>query len=1576
MAGPAEKLSSHEASFFDQLNVQAAGEALNQDMRSEVTALSQSLWAWAESVPSGERDVRVRRTDSGSVLEATTIDMPFLVDSILAECVAQSLNVRALLHPVIARPDGERRSIIQVHLPELDEAEGAAIDLGARRTIEDIAASVEDYQAMRELMRQEIKTLESLTHIPKDVQSESIEFLDWLAREYFVFLGARTYTFLTDDSGGLMREEPDIVEGTSLGMLRDLSRNVLSRDSEPSVITSEAAQYLQEADPIIISKSTMVSRVHRRVNADYIGVKHYGADGRVIGETRFVGLFTAEAYDDPVRTIPVVRRRYEDVLQAVGGGESRHSEKALSHILETWPRDELFQLSSEELEPMARSALSLVVRPRTRVFLRRDRFDRYLYAVIYVSREAYDTKLRQKISDVLERSCNGRTIRFQPQFSEGLMVQVYFVLVPGKDVGPLDEDGIEREIVELARTWDDAFRAAVIASHLDGDDQLGASCFRGAFNAAYREAFDPAEALRDVSEMAALHKDSLIRMRAYRLPGDDPDKIRAKIYARGKSIPLSACVPVFENMGLFVAFETGYPVKPERKPAPDAPGTYWVHDLSMRSADGAAIDIDEIGEAFADAFVAIWTNEAENDGFNQLVFTAQATWREAALLRTLCAYRAQSGLDPSVPVQISALINYPNIARMLLGLFEARFDPATGAALEERKQKARSIEADIDSALHDVTSLDEDRVLRRLANLIIAVQRTNFYQTRDLETAPSGFIAIKIASELLEHLPAPKPFREIFTSSPRVDGVHCRFGRVARGGLRWSDRRYDFRTEVLGLVKAQQVKNAVIVPVGSKGGFFPKQLPTSGGRDEYIAAGVAAYREFITALLSITDNIAGSEVSHPDETVIWDGEDPYLVVAADKGTATFSDIANEISVAHDFWLGDAFASGGSAGYDHKKMGITARGAWEAVKRHFREIGKDIQSEPFTVIGVGDMSGDVFGNGMLLSRKIRLQAAFNHRHIFIDPDPQDTEASWTERKRLFDLPRSSWEDYNADLISPGGGVFDRSAKSIELSKEIKALIGINEKEMTPDELLNALLKTECELLWFGGIGTYIKGAHETRSEVGDRANDFIRVDGKQVRAHVIGEGANLGATQAGRIEFALNGGRINTDAIDNSAGVDSSDHEVNIKILCAEAIRRGDLKAEDRNDLLASMTEDVAVHVLRHNYDQTGALSYAASLGVEDHEAHERLMVWLEGRGVLDREVEGLPTTEEMRERATIGQPLTRPEMSVLLAWSKIVLFDEIVASDVPDDPYFEETLSAYFPAAIRKYDGARAAHRLKREIIATVLSNRLLDICGAAVLMRLRELTNTGGAELSRAFEICRSATNANGLLSEINALDNTVPADVQIEMHRDLTHALSRGAAMALGDARSMAEQLSEITPAYTELLEALPTAMKPWLAQRVLLRAKDLEQRGAPGELANRIASLQALAFGPQILIIARDARRPVTEAATAFFTLGETLQLDRLCVTAEESMGELDYWARRATKRQISELINLQRSAAISALATSKNISGGHSASAWLIEREAEVSAFRAELSMIDTTRDWSFAKFSLLADAARGVLTSSY
>lgn len=1568
MPGPAEKISSAESTFFQQLKDQAATESFRQLNRADLDKLGWDLWHWASELDIGERAVRFKRLTHGCLLEASSPDMPFLVDSILTEAAAQAINVDALLHPIVDMPSGERRSIIQLHLPDLDEDEATAIDLGVRRTMDDIVAAVRDYQAMRTRMQLEIAILSEQGHLKPERRDEAVAFLDWLSNEHFVFLGARTYTFKMEPNGTLAREEPEIVEGTSLGLLKDESLNVLSRDNEPSVITPAAAQYLQDPDPLIISKASYVSRVHRRVAADYIGVKRYDEQGRVIGETRFIGLFTSEAYSASAQTIPVLRSRMKRVMEASGTRRGTHSAKALAHIVETWPRDELLQTSAGELLPMVLGALSLVGRPRTRVFIRRDLFDRFLSAVVYVSRDAYDTALREQIVEILEAACDGKLMKFEPRFNDGPLLQIYFTLTPGPKFSKLDEAALEREIAGLARTWDEAFREAVSVSPLEGITKVSTSRYRGAFNVAYREAFSPEEALKDVSELSQLNGANPVRMRAYKNPSDRPDEIRAKIYAAGEAIPLSDCVPVLENMGLFVASETGYPVTPET----GAAETLWVHDLSMRSASGQPIDLEKIGEIFAETFVSVWTGQAENDAFNQLVFGIGATWREAALMRTLCAYRSQTGQDPSQPVQVSALSGHPEITRKLLDLFATKFDPASPGNLEERSVKAEAVRAEIDVALNKVSSLDEDRVLRRVADLIMAVQRTNFYHSTYADTAPAGFIAIKIASQQLTHLPDPKPFREIFTSSPRVDGVHCRFGPIARGGLRWSDRRDDFRTEVLGLVKAQQVKNAVIVPVGSKGGFFPKQLPVGGTREEIGQAGVAAYKEFITALLSITDNLVEGEVKHPNDTVIWDGEDPYLVVAADKGTATFSDTANAISVAHNFWLGDAFASGGSAGYDHKKMGITARGAWEAVKRHFREIGKDIQSEPFTVIGVGDMSGDVFGNGMLLSKQIKLQAAFNHLHIFVDPDPEDVEANWKERKRLFDLPRSLWTDYDRSLISKGGDIFDRSAKSIDLSDEIKAMTGLTKSSVTPDELLHALLKSECELLWFGGIGTYIKAESETHDDAGDRSNDLIRVNGNEVRAKVIGEGANLGVTQAGRIEFASKGGRLNTDAIDNSAGVDSSDHEVNIKILCAEAIRRGDLKSDARDDLLASMTEDVGLHVLRHNYDQTGALSLAEATADEDHDALERLMVWLEQRGVLDREVEGLPSTIEMAERAADKKYLTRPELSVLLAWSKIVLFDEIVSSELPSDPYFAETLEKYFPLGIRKFEHARASHRLRAEIIATVLSNRLLDAGGPAFLMRLREVTGQGGAEIARAFEVMRAALDANDLSNAINALDNQVPAKLQTAMQVELAYVLSRGTLIVIDDARPVGTQLAEVKPAFDAYRDCLDEVMKPHVAGRVKRRAKIYEKQGAPEGLARQIASLRAIALGPHILKVARKADRPMKDAVEAFFTFGHALKLDWLRTTAEDGLYESGYWDRRATYRLLADLIEQQSQASVSSLSASPTATGKEAAEAWLSERKDAVAAFKSEMETISVEREASFAKYSLIADAARAVI----
>ncbi|WP_300380500.1 NAD-glutamate dehydrogenase [Henriciella sp.] len=1551
----------------------AENENLTSIAPADVDTLAEAIHDFTEGFSGKESITRVRdakgeggRNLGHCVLETVSHDKPFLVDSLLGLCAELGFEVRALFHPILETDRGNKLSLIQVHIPALSAQECQRLKEEADATLRDVTMAVADFAAMQARMQDAIKQVQASSHCADDMRKEAVAFLDWLADEHFVFLGVREYTFKTGPDGSVLPEEPDMVEGSNLGLLRDDDCNVLRRGSEPLVLTPAISSFLTEPDPLVVAKSTLQSRVHRRSLCDYVGVKHFDETGQLTGETRFLGLYTAEAYNQSVRHIPLVRRRVARVLEATGAVEGSHNYKALSNILETWPRDELLQADAETLIPLMKGALHLVGRPRTRLFVRRDQFNRFVSVLIFVPREAYDTAVRIRLGEHMREAFKGRLISFQPRFDASPLARLHLLIELEDGRVQPDLQALESDAANIARTWDDSFRAALMDAGLGRDEFERASGFRGGFNAAYREAFGPQEALVDVEAIRPLSAQRQVRLRAFRHDNDSGDTVRAKIYSRGGAIALSDCVPVFENMGLFVEFETGYPVTPDPKPAPDAPDTYWVHSLKMRTQNAETLDFEEVGERFEEAFVAIWQGRAENDRFNGLVFSAGASWREAALCRALSAYRHQTGLDPARSTQIEALKCHPGLTRALLDLFYIRFDPAYGDDLQARQKEAQEALRHIEARLNDVSSLDEDRVIRRLARLIMAIQRTNFWQ-RQPDGTPYPFISFKIASQDITDLPAPKPFREIFISSPEVEGVHCRFGAVARGGIRWSDRRDDFRTEVLGLVKAQQVKNAVIVPVGSKGGFYPKQIPANASREATRDAGISAYRTFINSLMDLTDNLIDGDVQHPDNTVVWDGDDPYLVVAADKGTATFSDIANEISVEHGFWLGDAFASGGSAGYDHKKMGITARGAWEAVKRHFREMGKDIQTEPFTVIGCGDMSGDVFGNGMLLSKQIRLQAAFNHMHIFVDPDPQDPERLWEERKRMFDLPRSSWMDYDQSLISEGGGIFERSAKSIPLSEQMKKLTGLSQDEATPDEFLHALLKADCELLWFGGIGTYVKSSEESQSDAGDRTNDAIRVNGRELGAKVIGEGANLGMTQAGRIEFALRGGRLNTDAIDNSAGVDSSDHEVNIKILCSEAIRRGALPSGERNILLQQMTDDVAAHVLAHNYSQTGTLTLASSTAARDHQANERLMSYLENRDVLDRDVEGLPHTSQMAERAENRQWLTRPELAVLMAWSKITLFDDIVASDVPDDPWFSETLKSYFPDDLNKYDDAMQGHRLNREIIATVLANRLIDAGGPLMLLRLREQSNVSNAAICQAFETARHLLDLPAYGKAIDALDNKVKASAQTEMHQLGADAVMDTTAAILRQAPDMplAEAVEHFRPAYETLDKLLTDAVSGFEATQFRKRKESLQQAGMGNKLAERGALMPLLPIGVELQMLAATEGTSPAEALETYLKLGEVLKLDRLRFDALRSIETATYWERLATRRLVEDLRRQQGDAAARAL-TSGDVSK------WLSEHEPERKALVQQLNTLSSAKA-SFAQFTLAADAVRGFMT---
>jgi glutamate dehydrogenase len=1181
--------------FLKGLFDDASADELADLSLADLTALGHDFWIWRSERAPDEQATRIRRgVGAGGrqldrdILEVVGPDMPFLVDSVMGELADQGVAALAMFHPVAPASNGKGRdSLIQVHLPRLSAQRAKALHEGVRTSLADVRAAVGDFHAMRERMLACAAELEGArTNASKEEAEEAVALLRWLAADKFTFLGARDYNYARDASGAFKADEPEIIEDTCLGVLRDTSRYVLRTSAEPMVLTPELKRLMSEPSPLIVAKSTLRARVHRRATSDYVSVKRYNDKGEAVGEARFVGLFTSESFTEPTRNIPVLRRKAQWVMDQAGFPPGGHNAKTLRKIIEYYPREELWQMSREDLLEISRGILHLLDRPRPRVFMRRDRYNRFVTALAYIPKDRFNSELRERIGEAIARSYGGVVESFQPQLGEGQLARVLFVIGDIDKTKPEGRPGaLDTEVAALTRTWEDAFTEALIGSDLfdPAAREEAANRFDGAFTAAYRERYAVEEALIDAAEVMASAADEVIRARAYRRESDAENIMRCKFYARGDVLALSATVPILENMGLFVDSEVNFELHLKAGPV-NAAEKIFVHDIETRSADSKPIDLSRAAEKFEQAFAAIWTGRAESDGFNRLILTLPCSWREAALVRALARYRQQSGLDPTQAVQEQALAANPKIASLILALFKARFDPNLPETMETRRIRSGRLEFMIEAALNEVVSLDEDRALRRIAHLITAIRRTNYYQS-GADGEPKPYMSFKIDSNAVIELPAPKPYREIWVASPQVEGVHLRFGPVARGGLRWSDRRDDFRTEVLDLVKAQQVKNAIIVPVGAKGGFYPKRLPARG-MPNYQDAGIEAYKTFLYGLLDVTDNIVGNAIKPPNNVVRWDDDDAYLVVAADKGTATFSDIANGVSAEYGHWLGDAFASGGSAGYDHKAMGITAKGAWEAAKRHFREIGKNIQEEEFTVIGVGDMSGDVFGNGMLLSRKIRLLAAFDHRDIFIDPNPKDCEASWTERKRLFDTPRTSWADYDPKLISAGGGVFSRSLKSIPVSKEMAALTGLEKPQVTPAELMSALLKAPCELLWFGGIGAYIKARAETHSDVGDKANDGIRVDAEDVRAQVVGEGANLGVTQKGRIAFARAGGRINTDAIDNSAGVDTSDHEVNIKILLADAVRTGALKAEKRDKLLESMTENVSRLVLRHNYDQT------------------------------------------------------------------------------------------------------------------------------------------------------------------------------------------------------------------------------------------------------------------------------------------------------------------------------------------------------------------------------------------------------
>ena len=1120
----------------------------------------------------------------------------------------------------------------------------------------------------------------------------------------------------------------------------------------------------------------------------------------------------------------------------------------------------------------------------------------------------------------------------------------------------------DSSIAAQSWAWTERFEEIVAESDgLVGDAPGFLGRWGKAFGAGYQEMFGPAEALSDIVAIEAMEADGPIGVRAYRLADDAATRFRFKLYHRGQAVPLADVLAILEPMGLRALVEEGFPVRPA------SGGEIWVHEFLVDDPRGADLVLDDVAREFEATFIAIWNGDAENDGFNRIVLEIGASWRDAAAIRALARYRQQTRLDGSQRTQVRALAEHAHITRLLIELFKVKFDPETGESLDQRRDSANDISRLIEEQLQLVPSLDDDRVLRRLYQLILAVTRTNFFQLGEAGQ-PKRPIALKIASREIDDLPEPKPYREIFVSSPDVEGVHLRFGAVARGGLRWSDRRDDFRTEVLGLVKAQQVKNAVIVPVGAKGGFIVK-----GGRPGDREAGKQAYRAFLGAMLDVTDNLdADGKPVTPARTIAHDEADPYLVVAADKGTATFSDIANEVSTARGFWLGDAFASGGSAGYDHKAMAITARGAWEAVKRHFREVGKDIQSEPFTAVGVGDMSGDVFGNGMLLSRQTKLVAAFDHRDIFIDPDP-DPETSWIERKRLFDTPGSSWQDYDAGKLSKGGAIISRSAKSAQVSEEARQVLGIDAESLSPTDLIKAILRAPVELLYMGGIGTYVKSAAETHLDVSDKANDAIRVDGRELRATIVGEGANLGFTQAGRIEFARTGGRINTDAIDNSAGVDSSDLEVNIKILTSDLERRGELARADRDALLVEMTDEVADKVLAHNVSQTLALTLLESDAADQVAEHAHFIAELEASGRLSRAVEGLPADQALEELRERGHGLSRPELAVLMAYAKLELFDEIAASGAPDDPHFERTLRADFPHQLGRFGDAMDRHRLRREIVATVIANRIVDVAGATFPHRVRSALGCDTATVAIAFAAADEIFGLRALWDEVGQLDNRIPADVQTGLYLALTRTFRRqthAIAARLGrQKQSVDEVIAFYEPAVRELVDAGSEPLSSHQREELAARIDTLVEAGVPASLAERIALVDHLGAAVGLADIGRDHPAPLTAIERLHSEIGAKLGFRRLIRIADEIARAADPYEGLALRRLKADLRSGQEELTRTILAeTSPSAAPSDAIAAWRQEREESVASVMASVDRIDRSVGvWTLAKLLVAVSA---------
>lgn len=1484
-----------------------------------------SHWDMAKQRQKGKPEISVycpvndKNIQYKTIIDIVSDDFAFLVDSIVAEINRHNYLIDLLVHPIAyCRYDDKgnlthiqserddalvRQSHIHIHINEtLTTDMHQALESGLYETLEDVYFANRDWKKMLAALKQ---SKEDLANAPIKRPLREIEkycaFLDYISDNNFTLLGYREYEFV--EKNGEIKNK--IVKGKSLGLLSDdVKPAYISESSEG--LPRNLQELRKKLNPVSISKTNRVSTVHRPVPMDAVAVKTYNDKGEVVGERLFLGLFTSVTYSRSVDSVPYIREKVEDVLEMADFMPNSHDGKALRHILEKYPRDELFQISAKELFKISMDILKLQERQRIALFMRKDPFGRYISCLVYIPRDRFGTDLRQEIVHILSEELNGECSNFFVMLDDSVFARLNIIMkVSQKNTPKYKVADIEARLQEAGQTWGELLASALVENMHDDHDTVTMMSHRygQAFPVSYTSRYRAKQAVFDIEKIENVITTQIMDQDLYRPDDIGSHQLRLKVYNPDNPLTLSDVMPILDNMGVRSISELPFEVRPQ-----GCSQSIWIHDFLLETPDDMeSIIVNDVKQNFERAFSRIWYNHMENDSLNRLTLSVNLNWHEISILRTYVRYLKQIRFPFSRPYCEKALTDNSHLAKMIVDLFKAFHNP------DLNKSKSKELSDDllkkIDKALEKVESLDQDRILRTITSLIKATMRTNYFQRTEDGHAKSN-IAIKIDCQQVADIPDPKPFREVFVYSPQVEAVHLRGDKIARGGLRWSDRHEDYRTEVLGLMKAQMVKNAVIVPMGAKGGFVVK-TPTHS-REEFREEGIRCYKIFIQALLDITDNLKGTKIIKPTNVVCRDEDDPYLVVAADKGTATFSDTANAISLENDFWLGDAFASGGSAGYDHKKMGITARGAWESVKAHFRMLNHNIQKNEFDVVGVGDMGGDVFGNGMLLSKHIKLVGAFNHLHIFCDPDP-DPASSFKERQRLFDNVKG-WDHYNTDLLSKGGRIFSRNDKVLELTPEIKARFDISKDKVSPPELMKAMLKTRTDLLWFGGIGTYIKSSKETHSDVGDKANDNIRINAKEVRAKVIGEGANLGVTQLGRVEYDEHGGKINTDFLDNSGGVDSSDHEVNIKILTRDIMGQKSSKMDikSRNKLLEKMTDEVADLVLRSNYQQAQAISLVEYQAPKLLQIHEEFIQELERDDGLNRKIEGLPDKEVVESRLRAGKGLTRPELSILLSYAKIGFTNDLLQSDIVDNENMDEWLVNYFPKALRnKYRDDIFNHKLRREIVATTMSNSLVNRMGPTFLKQCIDKTGASCENVAKAYILVRDAFGLRDLWDQIEALDNKVPAEVQVKAMLEIA-SLSRHAIMwfltRLGRELDIGKDTKDFKKGIDALRKNLPSVASEALDKDISQRVRAFKGDGLPDDLAYQIALMPVLSSACDIIRISIEKKMDILITAKTYFELGERFKLGWLRQQAKY-MNSDDHWHSEATSGLVDQLYSCQ-------------------------------------------------------------------